>query len=31
MDHHASRRDLLMTSLMAALPLGGRGRQPAQS
>ena len=22
MDHHTSRRDLLLTSLMAALPLG---------
>ena len=25
MDYHASRRDLLMTSLMAALPLGLSG------
>ena len=25
MDHHTSRRDLLLTSLMAALPLGISG------
>jgi hypothetical protein len=25
MDHHASRREMLLTSLMAALPLGTSG------